>query len=102
MLREYRAWLQSQISPEGEPADTATVQRSAMARMALERLDSDLRGALPLALDAPAANRLLAALEMLEQTQTHLDPALADLRQNLRDVLAPKSSGDVTGGPSTE
>lgn len=51
--------------------------------------------------DAPRANRLLLALERLDQ-EGGLDPALAELRDELRQSLVKKSSGDVDGAPSTE
>lgn len=51
--------------------------------------------------DAARANRLLLALERLDQ-QGGLDPALAELRDELRQGLMKKSSGDVESAPSTE
>ncbi len=51
--------------------------------------------------DAARANRLLLALERLDQ-QGGLDPALAELRDELRQGLVKKSSGDVDSVPSTE
>jgi hypothetical protein len=51
--------------------------------------------------DAARANRLLLALENLDQ-QGGLDPALAELRDELRQGLVKKSSGDVDSAPSTE
>lgn len=51
--------------------------------------------------DAPRANRLLLALERLDQ-EGGLDPALAELRDELRQSLVRKSSGDTNSAPSTE
>jgi len=51
--------------------------------------------------DAPRANRLLLALERLDQ-ESGLDPALAELRDELRQSLVSKSSGAVDGATSTE
>jgi len=51
--------------------------------------------------DAARANRLLLALERLDQ-QGGLDPALAELRDELRQGLVKKSSGDTDSAPSTE
>ncbi len=51
--------------------------------------------------DASRANRLLLALERLDQ-QGGLDPALAELRDELRQGLVKKSSGDTDSAPSTE
>ena len=59
-------------------------------------------GELSLTLDRMEATRILTALEMLEQRETHLDPALSALRSRMRDQLVSKSSGDITGAPSTE
>ncbi len=64
--------------------------------------DSQSSVTLPLRVDRPQAVRILTALEMLEQRETHLDPALRFLRDVLRDALIGKSSGDVIGGTSTE
>ena len=62
---------------------------------------SAARGQLAIRLDAPETNRLLLALERLEQ-QGGLDPALAELRDALRQGLVKKSSGDTDSSPSTE
>jgi hypothetical protein len=51
--------------------------------------------------DAARANRLLLALERLDQ-QGGLDPALAELRDELRQGLVKKASGDVDSAPSLE
>ncbi|HEX5275592.1 MAG TPA: hypothetical protein VFW34_09985 [Candidatus Rubrimentiphilum sp.] len=51
--------------------------------------------------DAARANRLLLALERLDQ-QGGFDPALAELRDELRQGLVKKSSGDLDSAPSTE
>ncbi len=54
-----------------------------------------------LELDAAQANRLLLALERLDQSGG-IDPALAQLREQLKSGLVQKSSGDVGSAPSTE
>jgi len=56
---------------------------------------------LTLHLDASSANRILVALEHLDQS-SGLDPALAQLREDLRAGLVAKSSGDTDSAPSTE
>jgi len=58
-------------------------------------------GQITIRLDAPSANRVLLALERLDQ-QGGLDPALAELREALRRSLVAKSSGDTDSAPSTE
>lgn len=62
---------------------------------------SAAHGQIAIRLDAPGANRVLLALERLDQ-QSGLDPALAELRQALRQALIAKSSGDTDSAPSTE
>jgi hypothetical protein len=59
-----------------------------------------LQTSAPLLLDAPLANRILLALERLDQ-QSGLDPALADLRELIRAALIRKSSGNSSGVPSS-
>lgn len=51
-------------------------------------------------LDAPEANRLLLALERLDEEQG-LDPSLAALREMLKAALVTKSSGDTDSAPSS-
>lgn len=57
-------------------------------------------GEITLRLDAGVANRLLLALEHLDQ-QHGLEPVLADLRETVRSALSMKSSGDVDSAPSS-
>ncbi len=54
-----------------------------------------------LRMDAAAANRILLAIEHLDQA-SGVDPALDDLRRLLKAALVKKSSGDVDSEPSTE
>lgn len=58
-------------------------------------------GEIALRLDAPEANRILLTLERLDQ-EGGLDPALATLRETLKEALVAKSSGDTDSAPSTE
>jgi len=51
-------------------------------------------------MDAGTANRLLLALERMDQ-RSGLDPVLADLRENVRASLSTKSSGDTDSAPSS-
>lgn len=102
MLRDYRAWLQSELHTLGNATHHAySLGQANMAKRAIERFDSELHGALPLGIDNAGANRILLALEMLEQRDTRLDPALDELRARLRDVLVEKSSGAPQGAPSS-
>lgn len=59
-------------------------------------------GEITLRMDAPKANRLLLAIEALDERTPGVDPALDELRQELRGALASKSSGDTDSAPSTE
>ncbi|HEV3154703.1 MAG TPA: hypothetical protein VGZ02_12935 [Candidatus Baltobacteraceae bacterium] len=57
-------------------------------------------GEIAIHLDAPAANRILLALEHLDQGGG-LEPALDDLRQSIKVALVTKSSGDTDSAPSS-
>lgn len=59
------------------------------------------RGEIAVRMGAPEANRLLLAMERLDQ-EAGLDPAFGDLRERLKTALAAKSSGDTDSAPSTE
>jgi hypothetical protein len=58
-------------------------------------------GDIAIHLDAPQANRVLLALEHLDQ-EGGLDPALDELRLSIRAALVTKSSGDTDSAPSTD
>jgi hypothetical protein len=58
-------------------------------------------GEIAVRMDAPQANRLLLAIERLDQ-DGGLDPAFGDLRDRLKTALVNKSSGDTDSAPSTE
>lgn len=55
-----------------------------MAKRAIEELDKALARTLYVPLDQPEAQRALTELELLEQRQTSLPPALSALRDALR------------------
>lgn len=57
-------------------------------------------GYISIKIDAGDANRLLLALERLDQ-DGGLEPSLATLRETLRAALVTKSSGDVDSAPSS-
>ena len=59
-------------------------------------------GHIAVRMDAPQANRILLAIEAIDERTPGLDPALEDLREQLRAALARKSSGDTDSAPSTE
>ena len=62
---------------------------------------SSVHGELAVKLDAADANRLLLALERLDQDGGGLEPSLATLRETLRAALVTKSSGDTDSAPSS-
>jgi hypothetical protein len=57
-------------------------------------------GEIAIKLHAGDANRLLLALERLDQ-DSGLEPALAQLRETLKAALVTKSSGDTDSAPSS-
>jgi hypothetical protein len=57
-------------------------------------------GDIGIKLAAPDANRLLLALERLDQ-EGGLEPSLAVLRDTLKAALVTKSSGDTDSAPSS-
>lgn len=71
-----------------------------MSTFGVERYRS-AHGDIAVKLDVGDANRLLLALEHLDQ-DSGLEPSLATLRETLRAALVGKSSGDTDSAPSTE
>lgn len=62
---------------------------------------SRAHGDIVVRMNAPEANRLLLAIERMDQ-ESGVDPALGDLRERLKTALVTKSSGDTDSAPSTE
>ncbi|HZT14057.1 MAG TPA: hypothetical protein VFA29_14755 [Candidatus Baltobacteraceae bacterium] len=71
-----------------------------MSTYGVERF-AKAHGKLAIELDAPQANRILLALEHLDQ-ESGLNPALDELRTSIRAALVTKSSGDTDSAPSTD
>lgn len=71
-----------------------------MSIYGIERYHS-AHGEIVVKLDAAQANRLLLALEHLDQ-EGGLEPSLATLRETLKAALVSKSSGDTDSAPSTQ
>lgn len=71
-----------------------------MSTFGVERFES-AHGEIAVKMDAGAANRLLLALERLDQ-DSGLEPSLAELRETIKSALVTKSSGDTDSAPSTE
>lgn len=57
-------------------------------------------GTIAIRLNPADANRLLLALQHLDQ-HDGLDPSLATLRESLKAALVTKSSGDTDSAPSS-
>ena len=70
-----------------------------MSTYGVERYHS-AHGEISVKIEAGEANRLLLALERLDQ-DSGLEPSLATLRETLRAALVTKSSGDVDSAPSS-
>ncbi len=87
MLSDYRAFLVSELELLGNASHHAySFGQANMAKRAIERLDSELADRVPLLLDATEASAALTALEMLAERDTALDPALAALRDAIREA----------------
>ena len=70
-----------------------------MTTYGVERYEG-AHGEIAVRLGASDANRLLLALERLDQ-EGGLDPSLATLRETLKAALVKKSSGDTDSAPSS-
>jgi hypothetical protein len=85
VLRDYRTWLESELKLLGNASHHAySLGQANMAKRALERLDQEMRGKVILALEPMRVDAVLTALELLEERDTSLDPALAMLRSELQ------------------
>jgi len=93
MVVEYRNWLQSQLrllgSADHEPY---ALGQAHMAQRALERYDREVHGRTLVAFEPTRTDEILAALELLEERQTSLDPALAALRADLQNNRSQEGS----------
>jgi hypothetical protein len=89
LLLDYRNWLESELKLLGNASHHAySFGQANMAKRALEKLDELLGGSLLVPLDRPAAQRVLLAIEALEQQTTGAYPALDTLRSALQTALA--------------
>lgn len=70
-----------------------------MSKFDVERYAGS-HGEIAIRMGAPAANRILLALEMLSQ-ERGLDPAIEELRDLITAALTTKSSGDTDSAPSS-
>jgi hypothetical protein len=89
MLSDYRNWLEAELKLLGNASHHAySFGQANMAKRAVERLDEELAGRIPLMLERGEATAVSTALEMLAERDTALDPALAALRERLKTALA--------------
>jgi hypothetical protein len=89
MLSDYRTWLESELKLLGNASHHAySFGQANMAKRAIDRLDEELQGKIPLLLERPDAAALLAALET-SAAQRELPEPLAALRLRLAASLAP-------------
>ena len=87
MLRDYWNWLESELKlSAGATENPYTLGQAHMAKRALERLEREIHGRLVVAIETTRADEVLTALEMLEERETSLDPALAALRLEIQNA----------------
>lgn len=88
MLKDYRDWLQSELTLLGDAGDHAySLGQANMAKRAIERLDEELARDLYVPLDRAAARRLLTAIEARDEQSTAIPPELAGLRDAVTAAL---------------
>lgn len=93
MLSDYRTFLESELALLGNASHHAySFGQANMAKRAIERLDAELADRVLLLLESTEAGAVLTALEMLLERHGALDPALAALRERLREALANRSA----------
>lgn len=89
MLSDYRHWLEAELKLLGNASHHAySFGQANMAKRALERLDEELGGRIPVLFERPQAAAVLTALEMPAERDAALEPALERLRDQLRTALA--------------
>jgi hypothetical protein len=97
MLRDYRDWLESEVSRLEHAGERAPeIDARAALRGALERFDAEFRNLLYVPLERPLAQRVLTALELMGQQSTALQTELDALRNAIKTahqqaILAPES-----------
>ena len=88
MLSDYRNWLEAELKLLGNASHHAySFGQANMAKRAIERLDQELDGRVPLVVPRAAVDGILTELELLAERETALPPALADLRARLKEAL---------------
>jgi hypothetical protein len=81
MVRDYRAWLQSELQLLGNAGQHAySLGQANMAKRALERLDAEIGDRVVLELEPELADGMTDALEQLAQVEALPEP-LVELLQ---------------------
>ncbi len=84
MVRDYRAWLQSELQLLGNAGHHAySLGQANMAKRAIERLDAETDDRVIVELEPEAASAITDALDMMAQAEA-LPGALVELLQFIR------------------
>lgn len=84
MVRDYRAWLQSELQLLGNAGHYAySLGQANMAKRAVERLDAEIDDRLVLELEPDTAGAIADALDMMAEAEA-LPDALVELLQLIR------------------
>jgi hypothetical protein len=88
LLKDYRAWLESELALLGNASHHAYAFGQAnMAQRAIAELDKTLAETVYVPLSVADARAALVALEHIAQAQPSLDPALERVRDAIRQTL---------------
>lgn len=84
MVRDYRAWLQSELQLLGNASHHAySLGQANMAKRAIERLDAEIDDMVVLELEPEAASAITDALDMMAEAEA-LPGELVELLQLIR------------------
>lgn len=84
MVRDYRAWLQSELQLLGNAGkDAYSLGQANMAKRAIERLDAETDDWIVLELEPEEASAVTDALDMMAEAEA-LPDALVELLQLIR------------------
>lgn len=84
MVRDYRAWLQSELQLLGNASHHAySLGQANMAKRAVERLDAEIGERVVLELEPEDADAIASELEVLAEAET-MPEALVGLLQLIR------------------
>jgi hypothetical protein len=84
MVRDYRAWLQSELQLLGNASHHAySLGQANMAKRAIERLDAEIDDRIVLELEPESATAIADALDMMAEAEA-LPDALVELLQLIR------------------